>query len=204
MLSTIESATNDMLPWVSVTPFRLAGRTGRVDDGGEVGTHHRFEPGYAGEDADAAAVAAALSEISKRIRIRLDWDEAQLATTFRRVESLGGKLAVRLVRRGAVPVGWYAFISRPVGASRLLHLAADERAVGAVFADLVGAAGAAGSAVLTGRAEPHLERPLRGRIAAVGFAWQPVIRARDPRIDAALATGISLLTRLDGELSRVH
>jgi hypothetical protein len=162
------------------------------------------EPGYSGEDVDPAAIVAALPAISKRLRVMVDWDEPHLAATFRRVEALGGELAVRLVHRGKVPVGWYAFLSRPGGASRVLHLAADERAVGGVFADLVAAATAAGSTVLTGRAEPHLERPLRERLAAVGFAWQPVVRARDPELAAALATGASLLSRLDGELSRVH
>jgi hypothetical protein len=162
------------------------------------------EPGFGGEAVDAAAIVAALPAISKRVRVMVDWDEPQLATTFRRIEALGGDLTVRLVRRGAAPVGWYAYLARPGGASRVLHLAADERAVGAVFSDLVAAATAAGSTVLTGRAEPHLERPLRERLAAIGFAWQPVIRARDPERAAALATGGSLLTRLDGELSRVH
>jgi acetyltransferase (GNAT) family protein len=162
------------------------------------------EPGFGGEDADAAAIAAALPAIGKRIRVAVEWDEPQLAATFRRVESLGGTVATRLVRRGDTPVGWYAYLRREGGVSRLLHLAADERVVGAVFTDLVEDATAAGSAVLTGRAEPHLEQPLRERLAAVGFAWRPVIRARDPDLAAALASGSALLTRLDGELSRVH
>jgi hypothetical protein len=162
------------------------------------------EPGFSGEDADAAAIAAALPAISKRIRVMVDWDEPQLAKAFQRIEALGDELTVRLVRRGDLPIGWYAFLSRPGGASRVLHLAADERAVAGVFSDLVAAAAAAGCTVLTGRAEPHLERPLRERLAAIGFAWQPVVRARDPELAAALATGASLLTRLDGELSTVH
>ncbi|HET6830650.1 MAG TPA: hypothetical protein VFH44_04795 [Solirubrobacterales bacterium] len=162
------------------------------------------EPGFSSEAADAGAIAAALPAISRRLRIYVDWDEEQLATVIRRIEALGDELTVRLVRRGDSPVGWYAYLSRRGGASRLLHLAADERVVGSVFGDLVREATATGSAVLTGRAEPHLERPLRERLAAIGYAWQPVIRARDPELAAALATGASLLTRLDGELSRVH
>ena len=161
-------------------------------------------PGFAGEDTDAATIAAALAAIGKRIRVAVDWDEHQLASTFRRVEALGGTLTTRLVRRGDAPVGWYAYVRRDGDVSRLLHLAADERVVGAVFADLVADAAAAGSAVISGRAEPHLEQPLRERLAAVGFAWQPVIRARDPELAAALASGSALLTRLDGELSRFH
>lgn len=162
------------------------------------------EPGFTGTAADAAAIAAALPVISKRLRVHVDWDEERLGAAFRRIGSLGEGLEVRLVRRGDAPVGWYAYIARPGGASRVLHLAADERVVGAVFGDLVQAATAAGSVALTGRAEPHLEQPLRERLAAIGYAWQPVVRARDPELAAALATGTSLLSRLDGELSRVH
>ena len=50
----------------------------------------------------------------------------------------------------------------------------------------------------------ELKDEVRKRLAALGFAWQPVIRARDPELAAALSTGASLLTRLDGELSAVH
>ena len=160
------------------------------------------EPGFTGADADAAAIAEALPLISKRLRVAVDWDESHLAGTFRQIEALGGELVARIVRRGDAPVGWYSYLRREGDVSRILHLAADERVVGAVFADLV--ADAAGSAVISGRAEPHLEQPLRERLAAVGFAWQPVIRARDPELAAALASGSALLTRLDGELSRVH
>lgn len=163
------------------------------------------EPGFTSEQADAAAIVAAQPAITKRLRACVEWDEPELAASLRRIEAIGaGRLAVRLVHRGEAPVGWYVCLNRPGGVSRVLHLAADERAVGGVFADLVASAAAAGSTVLTGRAEPHLERPLRERLAAVGFAWQPVIRARDPALAAALATGASLITRLDGELSRVH
>ncbi len=162
------------------------------------------EPGFTGADADAAAIAEALPAISKRLRVAVDWDESHLTGTFRQIEAVGGEVVARIVRRGDAPVGWYSYLRREGGVSRLLHLAADERVAGAVFADLVHDASAADSAVLTGRAEPHLEQPLRERLAAVGFAWRPVIRARNPELAAAMATGSALLSRLDGELSRVH
>ena len=164
------------------------------------------EPGFSGRSADAGAVVEALPSISRGLRVTVDWDARQLAATLERIAALGdpGRLAVRLVDRGEVPVGWYACMIRPGGVSRLLHLAAGERVAGAVFADLVDQATAAGSAVLTGRAEPHLERPLRERLAAIGFGWQPVIKAADAELAAALSTSASVLSRLDGELSRVH
>jgi hypothetical protein len=162
------------------------------------------EPGFVGEDADAATVAEELPAISRRLRVGVEWDRAQLERAFEQVEALNGELTVRIVRRGKGAIGWYAALIRPAGTSRVLHLAAPERAVDPVLGDLIDHASAAGSAVLSGRAEPHLEGPLRKRLAALGFAWQPVIRARDPELAAALSTGASLLTRLDGELSAVH
>lgn len=164
----------------------------------------RPEPGFHGRDADAGSVVEALPAISRGLRVAVDWDQPQLDTTLRRIEALGGRLAVRIVVRGDKPVGWYACLLRPGGVSRLLHLAAGERVVDAVFGELVSYASASGSAVLSGRAEPHLERPLRERLAAIGLAWQPVIKAGDAELAAALSTSASVLSRLDGELSRFH
>lgn len=161
----------------------------------------RTAGGLDGEDAGAALIAEHLPQISRRLRVGVAWDRAELEHTFEQVEALHGRLTVRLVRRRGVPVGWYAYVSLPGGVSRLLHLAAEGRATDAVLGELVEHARESGSVVLAGRAEPHLEGSLRSRLAALGFAWQPVIRARDPEVAAALGSSTSLLTRLDGELS---
>jgi hypothetical protein len=110
-----------------------------------------------------------------------------------------GGLECRLVRLDGNPIGWYAYLSRPGGASRVLQICAPEPQLEAVVAELVEHARAAGSAALTGRLEPHLEGPLRHRLAVIGFARQPVIHVRDPEVHALLATSSSRLTRLDGE-----
>jgi hypothetical protein len=192
------NAVNRTLMPVGAVPVHAAGRwiTGAATT--------EPEPGFTGETADAETIAAELPAISRRRRVGVDWDQPQLERTFEQIESLNGDLTVRLVRRGGKAVGWYAALIRSGGTSRVLHLAAPERTVDPVLADLIDHAATAGSAVLSGRAEPHLEAPLRKRHAALGFAWQPVIRARDPELAAALSTGASLLTRLDGELSAVH
>ena len=163
-----------------------------------------LESGFMGQDADPNAIVEALPAISQRLRVGVEWDTEALDLTFQQIEALGGKLSTRVVHRGRSPIGWYAYVRHPVGTCRLLHLAALERSIDAVLADLVDHATAAGGTVLAGRAEPHLERPLRKRFAVLGFAWQPVIRTRDSELAAALATSASLLTRLDGELSLAH
>lgn len=153
-----------------------------------------------GEDASAATIVEHLPAISRRTRLRVDWDAAALEHLCAQVEGVEGGLVLRLVRRGEKPIGWYAYLLRPGGVSRLLHLAAVDRCADLVLEDLVQHASAGGSAVLAGRAEPHLEWPLRHRHAALGLARQPIIHARDPALAAALGTGSSLLTRLAGEV----
>lgn len=82
----------------------------------------------------------------------------------------------------------------------MLCLAASEREVDGVLAELLEHARAQGSSVVTGRAEPHLGWALARRFAVLGYARQPTIRAKDPEVAAALATSSALLTRLDAEV----
>lgn len=161
-------------------------------------------PGVEGEDAGAETIAEHLPTIWAHLRARVDWDPSSLRHAFDQVEKLNGPLTCRLVRRRGKPIGWYAYLLRPGGISRLLHLGAVDRMADAVFTDLVDHADALGSAVLAGRAEPHLEWPLHRRLAVLGFAWKPVIRAADPELAATMSTSASLLTRLGGELSPLH
>ena len=158
------------------------------------------DPGLAGEDASAETIAEHVSAVNARVRVWVDHDAEQLAHLFRLVETFRGPLVHRLVRRGDSPVGWYAYLLRRGGASRVLYLSALEREVDGVLGELLAHAREQGSAVLTGRAEPHLHSALSRRFAVLGYARQPTIRAKDPELAAALATSSSLLTRLDGEV----
>jgi hypothetical protein len=97
------------------------------------------------------------------------------------------------------PIGWYAYLPRRSSSSRVLHLAGPERHIDAVVGELVDDAYRRGARVLAGRLEPHLDGPLRSRLAAIGLAREPVIHTRDPELKAVLATGSALLTQLDSE-----
>ena len=134
------------------------------------------------------------------MRLVVDYDEEHLDHLFSQVESFWGPAVRRLVRRGERPIGWYAYVPRPGGTSRVLHLAAIEREVDTVLAELVAHAKAQGSAVLTGRGEPHLMEPLSRRFAVFGLARRPILHTNNPELAAVLATDASLLTRLDGEV----
>jgi hypothetical protein len=160
--------------------------------------------GVVGEDATAASVVEYLPALSARLRVWVDHDEEHLEHLFGLVRSFTGpawgRLVCRLVRRGERPIGWYAYVLRRGGVSRVLHLAALEREADTVLGELVSHARAQGSAVLTGRAEPHLQGALSRRLAVLGYARQPTILAKDPELAAAMATSSSFLTRLEGEV----
>jgi hypothetical protein len=153
-----------------------------------------------GVDATAATIAEHVPALNKHRRVWVDHDEQQLDHLFRLVEPSRGPLVRRLVRRGEHPIGWYAYLLRRGGASRVLHLAALQPEVDSVLGELISHARKEGSAALTGRAEPHLQDALTRRFAVLGYARRPTIRAKDPELAAVMATSAALLTRLEGEV----
>jgi hypothetical protein len=156
-------------------------------------------PAVGGEDASASEIVDELPALTRGLRLRVAYEQPYLERLLAEVESVLGSLVRRVVRREGRPIGWYCYLSRPGGASRVLHLCAPEPELDAVVSDLTHDARRRGSAALTGRLEPHLEGPLRRRLAVIGFARQPLIHVRDPELHALLSTGSALLTRLDGE-----
>jgi hypothetical protein len=155
--------------------------------------------GVRSEEAAAGAVVDQLPALTRGLRLRVDYDQPYLDRLLAQVDAAMGGLVRRIVRRDGDPIGWYCYLCRPGGASRVLHVCAPEPELDAVVSELTEHARTRGSAALTGRLEPHLEAPLRRRLAALGFARQPLIHAPDPEVHALLATSSSLLTHLDGE-----
>jgi hypothetical protein len=152
-----------------------------------------------GEDATAAAIADGFDDLTRHLRLYVDYDEGSLDQLFALIESTVAPPVRRIVRRGEVAIGWYAYLSRPGGASRVLHVCGRESEMETVFSELVHDARGRGGAVLTGRCEPHLRTPLSRRASVMGFARCPLIHSRELEVSALLATGSSLLTDLDGE-----
>jgi hypothetical protein len=158
--------------------------------------------GVTGEQASTAALVEALPQIARGIRLRVDHDEPHLDHMFAELERhYGGEPVVRrLVRHGGRAIGWYAYLRRERGlVAQVRHLAATEAHADAVLDELISHLRGEGTAVLTGRAEPHMAGALGRRHAALGYARYPVMHAREPEVAAVLASGASLLTRLDGE-----
>jgi hypothetical protein len=160
-------------------------------------------PTVRGEDATPATIVEHLPALNKRLRVWVDHDEEQLTHLFGLVESVWGPVTCRLVRGGENPIGWYAYLPSRGGVSRVLHLAALERHADAVLGELVAHARGQGSAVLSGRAEPHLQKALAKRLAVLAYRRQPTLLAKDPVLAAAMATNLALLTRLEGEVFAV-
>jgi hypothetical protein len=153
-----------------------------------------------GADASTTTLVENLPAITGDLRVRVDHDEAYLDHMFRLIEKFGGGLARRLVSRGERTIGWYAYRPGRRSASHVMHLAAAEGEADAVLGELLAHARDHGSAVVAGRAEPHLMEPLSRRFAVLGYARQPVIQTKDPELAFAMTTPASLLTRLDGEV----
>jgi len=153
-----------------------------------------------GADVSTATLVENLPAIIGDLRVRVDHDEAYLDHMFRLIEKFGGSLVRRLVSRGERPIGWYAYRPGDRSASHVMHLAAAEGEADAVLGELLAHAREHGSAVVAGRAEPHLLEPLSRRFAVLGYARQPVIQTKDPELALVMTTPASLVTRLDGEV----
>jgi GNAT superfamily N-acetyltransferase len=157
------------------------------------------EPEVSGEDVGAETLAEHLPEMTRQFRLCVEYDRQFLAHLLGKVAAHFGQLTCRLIRRAERPLGWYAYVPSGRGVSRVLHLLATGRDADLVLGDLVTHARERGAAVLTGRQEPHLAVALQRRLPVLGFARRPIIHCHEPEIYAALASGDSLLTRLDGE-----
>lgn len=153
-------------------------------------------PGVTVEEARPEAVAEAMSRVNGGMRLHVDYDADYLDHAFRQVESLAGTLVRHLVRDSGEPIGWYAYVPRPAMA-RVVHVAGDRRRLGDVFSQLAADARERGCSMLSGRLEPHLDEPLRERLAVIGLAQRPLVHSRDPALLATLASDSSLLTELD-------
>ena len=161
--------------------------------------HPPTPPEITGRDATVAEIVAAQPQVTRRLALYVPYDEAALAFTLEKLEGMGHRVVTRLVARGDTPIGWYAYLERPGGVSRVIHLAAATRDAGDVLGELVDHARETGSAAVWGRYEPHIDAAVRARLAVLGLNSRPAIRARTDKFGLALAGEGSMLTRLDGE-----
>jgi hypothetical protein len=151
------------------------------------------------EPLRTASIAEDEAAASRGVKLRVVHDAPYLDHAFALIEGEGVPLIRRLVRRGGRAVGWYAYLRRPDGARRVLHLAASARDRDAVFERLIEDVRADGGTVLSGRFEPGLEEPLAGQRAVLGLARKPMLHTNDAEIRAVIQTESALITQLDSE-----
>jgi hypothetical protein len=111
----------------------------------------------------------------------------------------GGEVVRRLVLRGERPVGWFVYVLRKDGCSRVLQLVARDRDADAVLGELFHDARERGTLALAGRPERLITEPLRSRVAVFGLAERFVWHTRDPELAALVDSSRALISRLDGE-----
>lgn len=156
-------------------------------------------PGVTGEDATGSTIASNIDTLARDLSLWVDYDETYLDELLALIPAAESPPVCRLVRREGAPIGWYVYLPRPGGSTRVLHVCGLRAEMDSVFAELVEAAREGGTAVLTGRFEPVLRDPLIRRRAVLSFARCPLLHSSESEVLGLLATDRSLLTDLDGE-----
>lgn len=141
--------------------------------------------------------------IADRVRLYVAYDQPYVEWLWGELAAVStrGTLIARLIREpdGERALGWYIYYLQPGGTSQVLQVAAADRAVGLVLDHLLHHAWAGSAAAVQGRVEPRLLESLAQRRCLMRFAGGSLVHSRDQEILGAIASGRSLLTRLDGE-----
>jgi hypothetical protein len=154
------------------------------------------DPELTSEEVTPEELAAVPPPDARGVRLQVAHDAASVAWGIEHLRRLGRPPVIRLVRRGDVPIGWYAWLPHPL-VCRVVHVAAAPADVGQVAGRLVADARQQGVVALAGRVEPHLDAVLRSWSAGVSLGQRPLLHARDPELRAACASSSALLTELD-------
>ncbi len=160
-------------------------------------------PDVRADELTPSVLVEHLPNIADRLRLYVDYDQPYAEWLLGEVAAVStrGKLIARLIREpgGERALGWYVYYLRPGGASEVLQVAAADRDVGLVIDHLLHHAWAGGAAAVQGRVEPRLLESLASRRCLMTFGGASLVHGRDQEILGTIASGRSLLTRLDGE-----
>jgi hypothetical protein len=155
------------------------------------------------DELTPSALVEYLPLVADRVRLHVAYDQPYLEWLWRELAEVStrGTLIARLIREpdGERALGWYVYFLQPGGTAQVLQIAAADRAVGLVIDHLLHHAWAGGAAAVQGRVEPRLLQWLAQRRCLMTYAGESLVHSRDQEILGAIASGGSLLTRLDGE-----
>jgi hypothetical protein len=160
-------------------------------------------PDVSAERLTPSALIEHLPLIGDHVRLCPAYDDSYLEWLFGELAAVTvrGTLIAHLVRepRRARSLGWYVYYLQPAGTAQVLQIAAADRDVGPVLDHLLHHAWSGGAAAVRGRVEPRLLEPLARRRCVLHFTGDALMHSANQEILGAVASGNSLLTRLDGE-----
>ncbi len=136
-----------------------------------------------------------------RWALRPDYSEDYLAWLFEQMERVPkrGQLRRLVIRDAAgAPLGWCVYYRCSRGISQVQQLAALGDP-GPVIDHVIVDAAAGRSVAVQGRLEPPLVGAVTERRCLIRRTESALVQARDPRLLAAVTTGNTLLTRMEGE-----
>lgn len=187
---------------------RPARRRGYVTFDRSVARWPRLRPQSTPSDVVAMPLTPAdliehLSVVTQSLRLSVAYDDRYLDWLFGELKAVKvrGELIARLIREspsGRV-LGWYVYYLLAGGVAEVLQVAAGGRDVGRVIDDLLDNAWSGGAAAIRGRVEPRLLEPLARRKCLLRYTGGALIHSNNAEIVGTIASGDSLLTRLDGE-----
>ncbi|MGH8908574.1 MAG: hypothetical protein ACRD0K_19270 [Egibacteraceae bacterium] len=160
------------------------------------------EPATVARELTPQAVLEHLPTVTRRARVRPDYDEAFLTWIFQEMGRPDGEgdLVRHLVcdQSGRV-LGWYVAYLRAGGTGEVQQIAAACRDVEAVVEHLFYQAQRSGAAALRGQLVPLVAEPVWRRRCLLLTTSRFLVHARDPSLLHAIAGGDGLLSRMDCE-----
>jgi hypothetical protein len=160
-------------------------------------------PSVLAESLGPGSMLEHATEFTRDLRLHLDYDRAYLDWLFSHASAVTsrGKLVAQLVRepRRHRVLGWYVYYLKPGASAQVLQVAAAERDAGPVIDHLLAHAWSGGATAVRGRVEPRLLAALGQRGCLLRFTGEALVHSDDAAVLDAIASGDSLLTRLDGE-----
>ena len=153
------------------------------------------------EPIDDAAFTRFLEEFTAHHDAAPDWSELDLPAMLDDARSKPrlGKMVVRAVYRGEVPIGVFVYHARPNEIGYVLQIAAARGRMQAVVDHLFDHACRRGLAGLRGRSQPELLDAMLSRSCRFALHTASVAHARDPRLLDGFRSGSAFFNGFAGE-----
>ncbi len=149
-------------------------------------------------------VVSETRELCGAATVRVEYDERTFQQLLDRagVNAAGGRMVSAVVKDGSTTLGWYVARLDRDGACELAQLSASPSSIHAVLDHLFFQAWRAGALCVTGRLDPRFMQALSDKYCLFHRRgpWF-LIKTDRPELRQALDSGVSSLSRLDGEWS---